>query len=357
MFRRRSLTKEVGCHVMARADLLKKLFTGYQRRDDQAFRQAAEDLIREERKKQHPVVANELERILRNGNPEGPRGKQLLPIDQGPLDADRRMALLEVRRPRRYLDDLIFETPIRDTVERIMRDFREWDVLEANGLPPMRRVLFCGPSGCGKTATAEAIAAELAIPLIYVRFDAVVSSLLGETAANLRKVFDYAHRGQWVLFFDEFDAIGRSRDDTTEHGEIKRVLNSFLQIMDNFDGRSLVIAATNFEQVLDFAIWRRFDDVVRFERPEEAQLRLIIRKRVAPLRFADSQVDDLAKALAGSSYADAERVCFDIRKSCAFRADNRLKNEDTQEALARHQYRQSVLQKATPSLSPSVDRD
>jgi SpoVK/Ycf46/Vps4 family AAA+-type ATPase len=85
---------------------------------------------------------------------------------------------------------------------------------------------------------AEAISAEMGIPMLYVRFDAVVSSLLGETAANLRKVFDYAQRGRWILFFDEFDAIGRSRDDSTEHGEIKRVLNSFLQIMDNFQGRS-----------------------------------------------------------------------------------------------------------------------
>ena len=96
------------------------------------------------------------------------------------------------------------------------------------------------------------------MPLLYVRFDSVVSSLLGETSTNIRKVFEFAGRGQWVLLFDEFDSVGRSRDDITEHGEIKRVVNSFLQIMDGFRGRSLVIAATNFEQVLDPAIWRRF---------------------------------------------------------------------------------------------------
>ena len=342
---------------MARADLLKKLLAGFQRRDDQAFRQAAEELIHEERKKQHPVLANELERILRNGHPEENTTKRLLPIDQGPLDADRKMALLEVRQPQRYLDGLVLDGQTRSTVERIMHDFREWDVLEANGLPPVKRVLFCGPSGCGKTVTAEAIAAELSLPLVYVRFDAVVSSLLGETAANLRKVFDYARRGQWVLFFDEFDAIGRSRDDTTEHGEIKRVLNSFLQIMDNFDGKSLVIAATNFEQVLDPAIWRRFDEVVRFERPQEEQLLCLIGKRLAPLSFTDTQVAGLARALAGSSYSDAERVSLDIRKSCVLRNDRQLKTKDVEEALARHQYRQSVLRKATPDTTPAVDRD
>jgi len=342
---------------MARADLLKKLFTGYQRRDDQAFRQAAEDLIREERKKQHPVLANELEGILRNGHSEPRNSMHLAPIEPGPLDTDRKTALLEVRNPRRYLDDLVLDKPVRDSVERIMRDFREWDVLEANGLPPMRRVLFCGPSGCGKTAMAEVISAELSIPLIYVRFDAVVSSLLGETAANLRKVFDFARRGQWVVFFDEFDAIGRSRDDTTEHGEIKRVLNSFLQIMDNFDGRSLVIAATNFEQVLDMAIWRRFDEVVRYERPAEPQLRLLIRKRLTPLTCQDSQVDGLVRCLAGGSYADAERVCFDIRKSCVFRNERRIIAQDIEEAIERYKYRQTVLEKALTTKTPTVDRD
>jgi SpoVK/Ycf46/Vps4 family AAA+-type ATPase len=204
---------------------------------------------------------------------------------------------------------------------------------------------------------AEVFAAELSLPLVYVRFDAVVSSLLGETAANLRKVFEYSQRGRWIVFFDEFDAIGRSRDDTTEHGEIKRVLNSFLQIMDNFDGRSLVIAATNFEQVLDLAVWRRFDEVVRFERPGDAQLRLVIRKRLAPLDFQDSQIDELVKPLAGSSYADAERVCFDIRKSCVLRNDRRVGSQDLEDAISRHNYRRSVLRKATATVSPMVDRE
>ena len=343
--------------AMARADLLKKLFTGYQRRDDQAFRQAAEELIVDERKKEHSILANELERILRNGHSEKGTLKRLAPLEPGPMDSDRRMALVEVRQPHRYMDDLVLEPPIRCAVERVLREFREWEVLEANGLAPIRRVIFCGPSGCGKTAMAEAMSAELAIPMLYVRFDAVVSSLLGETAANLRKVFDYARRGQWVLFFDEFDAIGRSRDDTTEHGEIKRVLNSFLQIVDNFDGRSLVIAATNFEQVLDPAVWRRFDETVRFERPQESHLKLLARKRLSPVNSTDAQIDQLAAAFAGSSYADAERACLDIRKACVLRNSRQVTDSDVEDALARHAYRQSVLRKASASDTPTVDRD
>ena len=342
---------------MARADLLKKLLAGYQRRDDAAFRQAAEELILEERKKQHSILANELERILRNGNSVPGSLKRLMPAEQSPTDSERRMALLEIRQPKRYLDDLVLDSAVRNAVERIMREFREWEVLEANGLMPIRRVIFCGPPGCGKTAMAEAMAAELSIPMLYVRFDAVVSSLLGETAANLRKVFDYSRRGQWVVFFDEFDAIGRSRDDATEHGEIKRVLNSFLQIMDNFDGRSLIIAATNFEQVLDPAIWRRFDEMVRFERPQEPQLMLLVRKRLGPVSFTETQVERLAASLSGSSYADAERVCLDARKACVLRCERKLNDQDVDDALTKHSYRQSVLFKASASGTPAVDRN
>jgi len=344
---------------MARADLLKKLFESYQKADDAAFRATTAEIIAEERKKHHTILANELQRILNNGIRTLERFQTANgPFEQVPTDNDRRTPLLTIRTPDRYLDDLVLEDSIRTSVDRLMAEFRSWEVLEANGLLPVRRVLFCGPSGCGKTVTAEAIAAEISLPMLYVRFDSVVSSLLGETAANLRKVFDYAVRGQWVLFFDEFDAIGRSRDDATEHGEIKRVVNSFLQLLDNWCGRSLVIAATNFEQVLDPAIWRRFDDVVRFERPDTRALDVLIKKRLVPLQVQKKKVDHLVEALEGTTFADAERVCFDIRKSCALDGSKRVREQDISIALERFRYRCKVLGKATvQDSSPTVDRE
>lgn len=342
---------------MARADLLKKLFQSYQRRDDRAFREAAEEIIQDERKKHHLVLANELEQVMKSGFVDPNNKVSFTSFEPSPRDTDRGIPLLETKWPQRYLDDIILNQSIRHELERMMREFREWEVLEANGLVPVRRVLFCGPSGCGKTVAAEAIAAEIGLPLLYVRFDAVVSSLLGETAANLRKVFDYAIRGQWVIFFDEFDAIGRSRDDPTEHGEIKRVVNSYLQIVDNFSGRSLIIAATNFEQALDPAAWRRFDEVIRFEKPTHEQLQLLVRKRLVPLRFHDSQVDEIVHQLNNSTYADAERVCLNIRKSCVLRGDRQVKKEDITEALARHTARQAILKRAFSADQRVVDRD
>ncbi|MBL8151670.1 MAG: ATP-binding protein [Blastocatellia bacterium] len=340
---------------MARADLLKKLIQSHQKRDDKAFTIAAEELIQEERKKQHLVFANELERLLKNGSTGSNNRSTLVSFDPLPQDSDRHINLVEIKRSERYIEDLVLTEQIKEGIERILQEFREWEVLEANGLSPVQKILFCGPSGCGKTATAEAISSELGLPLLYVRFDSVVSSLLGETAANVRKVFDYAKRGQWVMFFDEFDAIGRSRDDATEHGEIKRVVNSFLQIMDNFGGRSLIIAATNFEQALDPAVWRRFDEVIKFDRPNDNQLKILIRKLFSSLRFNNEQVNLLAINLSGATFADCERVCFDIRKSSVLKGLRQVLKEDIEEAVARYIYRQSIIKKLPPNSTPVID--
>ena len=342
---------------MARADLLKKLFHGFRNRDERAFTEAAQEIIQEERRKHHPVVANELERILQNGVGRFADTQSLTPFDPPPKDPDRKTTLLEIRRSDRYLDDLVLSDPVRKGLERVIMEFREWEVLEANGLAPTNRLLLCGPSGCGKTAAAEAIAAELGLPLLYVRFDSVVSSLLGETAANLRKVFEYGSRGQWVMFFDEFDAIGRSRDDATEHGEIKRVVNSFLQIMDSFRGRSLVIAATNFESALDRALWRRFDEVLRLERPTLDQLKILISKRLKPLAYQLADVDAIAEQLQGATFADAEHVSLDLRKGCAITGQKQFTQKHLAEVLERFIYRQSILLKAEPDGNPEVDKE
>ncbi len=344
---------------MARADLLKKLFISYQRRDDATFRAVASEIVDEERKKHHPVLANELHRILTNGGRSMERVRGLRHrFDPVPMDGDRRTPLISIRTPDRYFDDLVLDKEMRAVLDRVVSEIRGWDILEAHGLPPTRRLLFCGPSGCGKTACADSIATELAIPMLYVRFDSVVSSLLGETASNLRKVFDYASRGQWVVFFDEFDAIGRSRDDATEHGEIKRVVNSFLQLLDGFEGRSLVIAATNFEQVLDPAVWRRFDDVVRFALPDLKAIESLLTKRFRPLQATRQQIKLVAEAVSGASFADAERVCLDARKRCALAGKSKLRNNDIQVALKRFRYRRHVLRRATLyETAPEVDRD
>ena len=260
---------------MARADFLKRLFKSYKNSDHASFLDVARGIIEDERKKNHALLADELSRIIDDGRtpimPSPANGLASLP-----KDSDRGSALLEIRRPDRFLRDLVLPDQHVQVLHEALDGFRQWEILETHALKPSNKMLFCGPTGCGKTVTAEAIAAELGLPLLHVRFDAVVSSLLGETAANLGKVFDYASRGTWVLLFDEFDAIGRSRDDVTEHGELKRVVNTFLQLLDRFAGRSMIIAATNFEEALDPALWRRFDEVIRFGKPNASQVKALV---------------------------------------------------------------------------------
>ena len=235
-----------------------------------------------------------------------------------------------------------------------MREFREWDVLEANGLPPTHKILFCGPPGCGKTMTAEVIASELSLPLLYIRFDSVVSSLLGETASNLRKVFDYIRLDTWVVLFDEFDAIGRSRDDVTEHGEIKRVVNSFLQMLDSFQARALIIAATNFEEALDPALWRRFDEVFRFERPTVSQIEDLMKARLALVASKDIPIKDYSTELAGATFSDVQRVCMSVLKTCALEGRKQMRKDDIRAALDNEIRRRQVMNKAAASESPKV---
>ena len=338
---------------MARADLLKKLFRGYKVADDPSFLDAAWEIIDEERKKHHTVLANDLMKILENGRSNSTM--QRFDFDPLPKDSDKGSSLLEIRAPDKYLDDLVLSDSQCETLLQVLNEFRQWDVLEANALLPSHKLLFCGPPGCGKTATAEALANELGLPLLYVRFDSVVSSLLGETASNLRKVFDYASRGTWVLLFDEFDAIGRSRADTSEHGELKRVVNTFLQLLDSFSGRSLVIAATNFEQSLDSALWRRFDEIARFEKPTLPQVELLLKKKLGSRLSPSSSYKTVAKRLKGMTHAEVERVCLDTLKRNVLKGNSNVSSDDIDEAIRRQETRKQILLKSQSDGVPTVD--
>jgi len=244
---------------------------------------------------------------------------------------------------------------ISEMITRVIREFREWDILETSGLRPSHKLLFCGPPGCGKTVTAEAISGEIGLPLVYIRFDSVVSSLLGETASNLRKVFEYISQNSWVVLFDEFDAIGRSRDDVTEHGEIKRVVNSFLQMLDNFNSRSLIVAATNFEQALDPALWRRFDEIIRFERPTLDQITDLMNMRLKPVCNSSISLRTYSKRLDGYSFGDVDRICIEVLKSCALEGQTKFQRKDLEITIERQSLRKQVMDKARPTDGPRVN--
>ena len=232
-----------------------------------------------------------------------------------PRDPDRDAALVDVRDSERQRAEIVLSEDLARKLDRAIAEYRNRDALARHGLNPRSRLIFVGPPGCGKTLAAQVLANELSLPLVYARFDGIVSSFLGETATNLRRVFTFAAKAPSLLFFDEFDTIAKRRDDAYEVGELKRVVGSFLQILDSYPRDRMVVAATNHEGLLDEALWRRFDDVLVFPRPTAAQLTEVVEMKLRGVRKTGLDPRKLAGEMQGFTFADAERVCIDATKA------------------------------------------
>lgn len=302
------------------AESVQKMILAHFKGDDAGFRSAVEEYIADERRKNHHVLVKELERALSNTNGKSHRRMEVLSLlgihnDSLPHDKERGVVLVEVKEAERRLPSLVLKPEIRASLDRVVLEYKNRELLASFGVQPVMKVLFCGPPGCGKTIAAEAIAKSLYLPLTTVRFDAVVSSYLGETAANLRKVFEFARTRPMALFFDEFDAIGKHRTAYDEHGELKRVVNSFLQLLDAFRSESITIAATNHQGLLDPALWRRFDEIVFFSPPDTEEIVQMLTAGFRQMGVSPCiSFRDTADKLVGMSHADVERIIRDSIK-------------------------------------------
>lgn len=326
---------------MARADLLKKLFSSFNNDDRDLFIKTAHEIIDDERKKNHSVLADDLEMVL-NGDKKNYRKTIPTMKTFTAPNIEKDVGLVELSYPDKYLDDIILPQEKIVQLEEIILEFQNWDVLMSNGVAPINKLLFYGPPGCGKTLCANVIAAEIGIPLMYVRYDALVSSYLGETATNIKKVFELAKNDSFVILFDEFDAIGRSRNDVTEHGEIKRVVNTFLQQIDSFKGRSIIIAATNFEQSLDYAIWRRFDDTIRFDLPSNEEKIKLFSLRLKQFNGPSHVFESFLQSTEAFSYADIENICKTIMRKCIMEGKRNYSKKEIESAVDKQKLQVSL---------------
>lgn len=302
--------------------------------DRQAFEKAARAYIEDERRKNHHVLARELEKVLLNA----PQQPAWLPVAHAtttdlPHDQERGFPLVQLREPVRPLDSLVLHESCQKALARVVVEHRRSEVLRSFGLRPKSRLLFFGPPGCGKSVAAEALANELGLPFAVARFDAIVSSFLGETAANLSKVLGFA-RGPMVLLFDEFDAIGKSRRDETEHSELRRTVNAFLQMLDAYKGDAIIIAATNQEDLLDRALWRRFDEVIEFSLPTPFQIQLLLKNGLRQMDVEPAiSFERLSSHGKGLSHADIEAATNNAIKSAILAHSNVVTLGDLQEAI------------------------
>lgn len=321
---------------MASGKVLRQLIKTGVSGDVTAFRQVSEKVIQEERQKQHHLLANDLEQILYgHSKPFAPNALSRL-MPEVPTDKERGLPLLDVRQPQRSLEELVLPSATMAAMEELLEEHRRVDVLRTYGLHASGKVLFFGPPGCGKTLAAEVIAYELDLPLAIVRLDALVSSFLGETAANLRKVFDFISQYPLVALFDEFDALGKERADNAEHGELRRVVNAVLQMMDAYQGKSIIIAATNHEQILDSAVWRRFDDTLQFPLPSEELISDVLRFKLRGVRRQfELDLPELTDLFTKLSPADMERIARRAVKRMILRNQEFLTVKDLAQAKER----------------------
>ncbi len=288
---------------MARADLLVRLVQSGLRSDKVTFRKVTESIIAEERAKQHKVLADRLEESLN----AMPFERPTQPANGSSMVDPRSGSLFHEIMPQKQLTELILPPNVVQITQSLIQEQHRVDLLRSYNLEPRNRLLLIGPPGNGKTSLAEAIAEALAVSLLVVRYERVVGTYLGETANRLKKLFEYASTRKCVLFFDEFETLGKERGDIHETGEIKRVVSSLLMQIDTLPSHVVVIGATNHPELLDRAVWRRFQ--VRMNLPGPTRDRLQewftrFRERVGvPLGYSSGT---LAKRLLGSNFAEVE---------------------------------------------------
>lgn len=209
---------------------------------------------------------------------------------------------------------LTFSKAITDRFHRIILEQRQQHMLSQHGLKPRRKILLYGPPGTGKTITASALAGELKLPLFSIRLDGLITKYMGETASKLRLIFDTMKSTRAVYFFDEFDAIGGDRNLGNDVGEIRRVLNSFLQFMEQDHTESLILAATNYAKLLDPALFRRFDDVIEYHLPDKQQIERVIQNRLHHFKFKSVKWEAVVSHAIGLSHAEITRASDEAAK-------------------------------------------
>jgi SpoVK/Ycf46/Vps4 family AAA+-type ATPase len=227
---------------------------------------------------------------------------------------ERASGFLLASNPEQGVDDLIVEEDVRSSLDRILAERKQGDRLREYGFNPISSALFIGPPGVGKTLSASALAGDLGLPLFSVRLDTLIKSHLGETAGNLRVIFDTIDNTQGVFFFDEVDAVATEREDSNDVGEIRRSLNSFLQFLEQRNSTSLIVAATNHPQLLDRAIWRRFDQVIEYGLPTPEAARQVICRRLESLNIQELVWGEIDEATANLSHSELTIACEQAAK-------------------------------------------
>lgn len=311
---------------MAAGDQIKSLIKSFGEGDEDRFFASAMQIAASEARQGHATFAQELKSLIEGAK----KNRELTQLDRGKIvsiSPQKRELneLLEIFQPKINLTDMVLELEIKERLERLIKEHRQLDLLLHHNLSPRRKLLLTGPPGTGKTMTAQAIAGELGIPVFIIRLDGILSKYMGESIAKLRMIFDLMPQQRGVYLFDEFDSIGSHRNQGQDVGEIKRILNSFLINIEKDLSNSIIIAATNLPDLLDKALFRRFDDIINYPLPDKQGIEAAIQKYTDGFVFDENpDYSGLAEYAAGLNYSEIFNACQETIKEMVLSGSNKL---------------------------------
>ena len=312
---------------MATADQIKSLIRSYNSDDKEKFYSVALQVAAHEAKRGHASLAHEIRDMLDSKRKEDKKSLKVVSF------SSELKGLIYPQEPSTPKSALVMERSVSSRIGKVLNEYFQRGKLKAHGLSYRRKLLFVGPPGTGKTMTAEVLANELNLPLNIIQVDRLVTKFMGETSAKLRLIFDHMKQNTGIYFFDEFDAIGGDRNLDNDVGEMRRVLNAFLQFLEQDNSDSFILGATNNPNLLDTALFRRFDDVLIYKLPEEEQRKEIIANVLGTFKsgkFAWGKVLEKSRGLNCSEISNATR---DAIKEVILADKNKVSSSTLIEAL------------------------
>lgn len=326
---------------MAAADQLKALLRSHIDGDEAQFYSVAMQIAAHEAKLGHGKFALELRDMIDKAK-SSIRTVETETITLISKPRGELSGLLSVSYPKLKLADMVLSESIEPKLTRLLKEQIQVKKLRSHGLAPRKKLLLIGLPGTGKTLTASVLAGELGLPLFIVRLDTLMTKFMGETSAKLRLIFDAIQQTRGVYLFDEFDSIGSQRGLANDVGEIRRVLNSFLQMIEQDDSDSLLIAATNHVEILDYALFRRFDDIIEYQIPQKKEIESALKTKLVSFSTTKIQWSKIADAAIGLSYGDISKACEDAIKDSIIHNRESVGHNDLLQSI---KDRQAIQQK------------
>lgn len=313
---------------LATAAQLKALLESYGESDASRFLSVATQIAAHAARAGDESLANELRTLVEQAKQRA-AARTIEPGSVVPMarPTGELAGLVAATYPKTRLTDMVLTPAVLARLKRVVREYRNSEQLEMHGLHPRRKILLVGPPGCGKSMTAAALSGELGRPLLQVQLHALIAKFMGETAAKLHLVFQAMERAPGVYLFDEFDALGSHRGADNDVGEARRILTSFLIFLEQDTSRSIIVAATNVPEMLDRALFRRFDDVITYQYPTTSMIESLIRNRLSVFNTVAINWDKVMKAATGLSHGDIVRACEDAAKDLVLSKNERLSTQ------------------------------